>query len=127
MTDDSTTANALVFVYGTLRRGGSNHHRMEGGNWLGPATVAGRLYRVDWYPALVLDAAAGPVAGDLFEIPEGQLPQLDDYEGSEYRRVKAQVLTAEGESVEAWAWEWQEDAHGLQLIAGGNWLAVNQD
>lgn len=119
--------NEHVFVYGTLRRGGSNHHRMEGGRWLGEAHVSGRLYRVDWYPALVLDAEAGQVVGDLMVVDAEQLTQLDHYEGSEYRRVTAQVLTAEGESVEAWVWEWQQDAHGLQLIAGGDWLTVSPD
>jgi len=118
---------ARVFVYGTLRRGGSNHFRMEGGRWLGTASVRGRLYRVDWYPALTLDSEAGPVTGDLIEVAEDRLPLLDDYEGSEYRRVMAQVTNAGGEQVSAWLWEWNEGSDGLQRIAGGDWLAVSPD
>ncbi len=42
--------NHMVFVYGTLRRGGSNHFRMEGAEFLSAATVNGRLYRSFYQP-----------------------------------------------------------------------------
>lgn len=116
-----------VFVYGTLRRGGSNHHRMDGCKWLGPARVNGRLYKVDWYPALVLDAAAAEVAGDLFEATADCLARLDDYEGGEYRRVKARVTDNSGQGVEAWLWEWSDSTKGLQAVISGDWLAVNHE
>ncbi|MEO8614231.1 MAG: gamma-glutamylcyclotransferase family protein, partial [Luteolibacter sp.] len=45
----------MVFVYGTLRRGGSNHFRMDGAEFITAGRIAGRMYKIDWYPGLVLD------------------------------------------------------------------------
>lgn len=55
------------------------------------------------FPGLVLDPAGPLVDVQLFESPD--LPRhwarLDQFEGSGYRRVVAQVRTAEGEA-SAW-------------------------
>ena len=48
-----------VGVYGTLRRGGSQHRRMAGAEWIGACDVRARMYRIDWYPGVVLDDDAG--------------------------------------------------------------------
>ena len=102
-----------VFVYGTLRRGGSNHFRMAGGLFLGEATVRGRLYKIDWYPGLVLDPAGDPIPGEIFEVGAEQLAALDEFEGvsatevegSEYRRVETIAQRQEG-PMSVWVWEW---------------------
>lgn len=115
-----------VFVYGTLRRGGSNDWRMSGASWIGPAEVAGRLYRVDWYPGLVPDPLAGPVTGELHEVDAAMLAALDDYEGPEYRRVRARVAlrgAVGGDTCEAWLWEWLGDIDETRRLATGDWLA----
>ena len=120
-----------VFVYGTLRRGGCNHVRMEGARWLGTGTVRGRLYSLGWYPGLVLDSHAGEVHGDVFEVTAAShLADLDTYEGChadqpgphEYQRVTARVAMAHG-PVDAWMWVWQPpaDAERAQMLCG-NWL-----
>ena len=117
--------SAHVFVYGTLRRGGSNEFRMEDADYLAPASVRGRLYRVAWYPALILDSSAQPVIGDLWSIPESLLEPLDAYEGDEYGRIRSEVTRQDtGELVEVWLWEWR-DAGSLQegsRIGSGNWM-----
>jgi gamma-glutamylcyclotransferase (GGCT)/AIG2-like uncharacterized protein YtfP len=62
------TGTDLLFVYGTLRRGcGSvEAQRLHAqATWLGQGRVRGRLYRVDWYPALVACRSGGDeVTGD---------------------------------------------------------------
>ncbi len=122
----------LVFVYGTLRRGGSNHFRMEGAVFQGAASVRGRLYRIDWYPGLVLDENGGGIAGDVFAVEPGHLRELDDFEGlsadgvegTEYRRVQVPVTLESGTRVEAWIWEWRGPVERFPEVAGGDWLAV---
>jgi len=102
-----------VFVYGTLRREGSNHFRMEGSSFLGEATVRGRLYKIDWYPGLVLDPAGDPVPGEVFEVGPEQLAALDEFEGvsaaevegSEYRRVET-IAQLESGPMTVGVWEW---------------------
>ena len=116
---------ARVFVYGTLRRGGSNNFRMDGCKWLGPAGVNAHLYEVDWYPGLVLDEDAAEVVGDLYEVPNEKMPELDKFEGSEYRRVRAMVQTAEDTAMSAWIWEWNRSTEGLEPIPDGDWLTVD--
>jgi len=58
----------LIFVYGTLRRAaGHPAHRLvvEHGEFAGNGFVRGRLYDAGEYPGLQLEAAAGPVAGEV--------------------------------------------------------------
>ena len=111
----------LVFVYGTLRAGASNHHRMSGAEPVGRATVRGRLYRIDWYPGLVIDPAGEVVTGEVYRVTGELLATLDDFEGGEYGRVRAAV---EGlEKVEAvWVWEYRPRTDEAQRISGGDWL-----
>ncbi len=76
----------LVFVYGTLKQGGSNHHYLAGQTLLGTArTVAGyTLYSLGGYPGLVAEpAAAEGVAGEIWAVEAACLRRLDILEGVE--------------------------------------------
>jgi gamma-glutamylcyclotransferase (GGCT)/AIG2-like uncharacterized protein YtfP len=111
-----------VFVYGTLRRGGSNHFRMEDADFIAAGTVRGRLYRIDWYPGLVLDAGADEITGELYRVPPAVMNALDRYEGDSYRRVQAQVRLGDGRMLAAWVWEWLGPVDESRRITGGDWL-----
>jgi gamma-glutamylcyclotransferase (GGCT)/AIG2-like uncharacterized protein YtfP len=125
---NSTGERFRVFVYGTLRRNGSNHFRMEGGSFLGEATVRGRLYKIDWYPGLVLDPQGDPIPGEIFEVGAEQLAALDEFEGvsaaenegSEYRRVET-IAQLPGGPMTVWVWEWIEAVEEANRIR--DWLA----
>lgn len=116
---------ARVFVYGTLRRGGSNSFRMDGAEFVAAATVNGRLYHISWYPGIVLDPAAGPVRGEIHQVSPERLAALDAFEGPEYRRVETEVTTSEGGRMSAWIWEWARPVEGFGHIAGGDWLEAS--
>lgn len=119
-----------VFVYGTLRRGGSNHFRMAGAEFVTEATVAGRLYRIDWYPGHVLDDAGDEIHGEIFTVGAGLLAALDvfeglsagEIEGSEYRRVRASAIRRDSRPTEAWVWEWLGMTDESHRLADGRWL-----
>lgn len=121
-----------VFVYGTLRRGASNHFRMAGGTFVGAGRVTGWLERIDWYPGLRLDDGGGPVIGEVFEVPAETLRALDAFEGlapgalegPEYRRVMTRVRMTDGTGCDAWVWEWRGAVDPGRRIAGGDWLAA---
>jgi gamma-glutamylcyclotransferase (GGCT)/AIG2-like uncharacterized protein YtfP len=124
-----------IFVYGTLRRGASNHHRLKGAVWRGAATVRGVLYQVSWYPGLVLrDDQVGRVRGDCFEVPVGLMGELDAFEGlppgslcgEEYERVRIDIDLVDGESIRAWAWLWRAGTDGLSKVGSGDWLEVEK-
>ncbi|MDP2225886.1 MAG: gamma-glutamylcyclotransferase family protein [Moraxellaceae bacterium] len=128
--------NELIFVYGSLRRGSA--HAMAQwlasvADWQGEGRVAGTLYRVSWYPALVI-AGEGVAAdeegvqGDVFRLHEASaLAQLDAFEGvrgsvaDEYRRERLAIRMASGE-VQAWVYVWQQSVSGLKPVKGGDWL-----
>ncbi len=120
----------IVFVYGTLRRGGSDHFRMAAAKFVGEATVSGRLYRVHWYPGLVLDEAGDDIHGDVYEMEPSTLAILDVFEGlspggvdgTEYRRLKAEVVLEDGRKVDAWVWEWIGATDEIKRLVDGDWL-----
>jgi gamma-glutamylcyclotransferase (GGCT)/AIG2-like uncharacterized protein YtfP len=112
----------LVCVYGTLRRGGSNHFRMAEARFVENCTLRGRLYRIDWYPGLVLDSGGDEIQGELYMTTPELLAELDAFEGHEYRRIRAAVKTPYGIPMQAWIWEWLMPVDGGQRITGGDWL-----
>jgi gamma-glutamylaminecyclotransferase len=70
-------------VYGTLKRGGRGNRFLAGQEFLGEAVTEPkyRLYDFGTYPGLVRDEANGlAVKGELWEVDESCLAELDDYE-----------------------------------------------
>ncbi len=83
-TPPAPAAAALVFVYGTLKRGGSNHRYLAGQTLIGTArTGAGfTLYSLGHYPGLVAEAAAAEgVSGEIWAVDAACLARLDILEG----------------------------------------------
>ena len=120
----------LVFVYGTLRRGGSNHFRMAGAGFISSGTIRGRMYRIDWYPGLILDPAGDEIHGEVYAVDADLLSALDifeglsagEIEGSEYRRVETTVVKQDSQTLSAWVWEWLGIVDECQRISDGDWL-----
>jgi gamma-glutamylcyclotransferase (GGCT)/AIG2-like uncharacterized protein YtfP len=123
-----------VFVYGTLRKGGSNHFRMGGAELVGDGNLTGEIYLIDdlpdfLFPALKLGGASW-VKGEVYRVNDSQLAALDDFEGIserheepyEYRRVKAVVDLDCGEQIEAWVWEWNGCLDDIKPLPQGDWL-----
>jgi gamma-glutamylcyclotransferase (GGCT)/AIG2-like uncharacterized protein YtfP len=121
-----------VFVYGTLRRGGSNHFRMAGAEFVADGSITGRLYRIDWYPGIVLDPAGDEIRGEVYQVGPEQLAALDAFEGvsageiegSEYRRVRTDVMQKDSRILSAWVWEWLGAVDESQRITDGDWLKL---
>lgn len=76
--------NTRLFVYGTLKRGCSNHAQMAGAQFLGLArTPPGyRLYDLGGYPAIVARPGdANAVVGEVWSVDPEVLARLDRFEG----------------------------------------------
>ena len=74
-----------VFVYGTLKRGGSNHHHLAGQQFVATARTppAFRLYLLDGYPGLVASPENGrSIEGEIWEVDPAGLARLDELEGT---------------------------------------------
>ena len=75
---------SLIFVYGTLKKGGSNHHLLAGQKFLGAArTIPGfRLYDLGGHPGMIpLPGDQAGVIGEVWEVDAASLAQLDVFEG----------------------------------------------
>ena len=84
----------LLFVYGTLKRGGSNHLYLRGQTLVGEArTLPGfRLYGLDGFPGMIAlaDDRAG-VTGEVWSVSPEALTHIDGLEGTAegmYRRAR---------------------------------------
>ncbi len=87
-----------IFVYGTLKRGGRNHHYLVGQQFLGEAhTPAGyTLFSLGDYPGMVrvADDQTG-VTGEVWAVDPAGLQQLDELEGVDeglYERTPIRLL-----------------------------------
>ena len=108
-----------MFVYGTLKKGFSNHFFLSGARYLGPARTVNRyaLY-VDMYPGVYPRDQVSSIVGQLFEVDSATLNRLDALEDHPrlYRRELIEVETDEGRRT-AWIYFYPEK--GGQLIASG--------
>jgi gamma-glutamylaminecyclotransferase len=101
------TGKAILFVYGTLKRGGRNVQLMACGRFLRDAVTAPRyrVYDLGPHPALVVDDASGlAVRGELWEVDAPTLAALDQFEEVPGPFVRAAVEVAGTTGVEAYFW-----------------------
>ena len=81
-----------IFVYGTLKRGHSNHDCLRGQQFIAGAVTQPRyrLHDLGGYPGMVLDERDGiSIHGEVWEIDAACLERLDELEdtaGGEYAR-----------------------------------------
>lgn len=100
--------NAIVFVYGSLKRGRALHHLLQSARFLGTASTSPlyRLFDLGHYPGLVEWPAGLSIAGELYEVDSDCLAQLDDAEGvaeGYYARRDIQLLSP-APAAQAWFW-----------------------
>ncbi|MBO9711984.1 gamma-glutamylcyclotransferase family protein [Sphingomonas sp.] len=107
----------LLFFYGSLVRGQSNHGLVEGrARFLGEDAVAGTLVDLGDYPGAVLGGSDW-ILGEVFEASDPELlALLDDFEGEEYPRVE--TVTRGGHRV----WVYSNPSPG-PAVPGGDWRA----
>ena len=135
MTSKSTPDH--LFVYGTLRLGSSNPHAAflhECCTHAGLGTITGRLYRIGYYPGLLLDPGGVHVVGDVFALPAGEqraglLQQLDHYEGVDRNQTEAEYLRepvmvqADSGPVLCWVYLYNHSVAGKPEITSGDFMA----
>jgi|HubBroStandDraft_1064217.scaffolds.fasta_scaffold55445_2 gamma-glutamylaminecyclotransferase len=115
----------LLFVYGTLKRGLSNHHFLEGQAFVGEAETAPgfALYGLDAYPGMVAGADNAPgVTGEVWSVDDECLAQLDELEGTAeglYRR-EAVPLKAPFADQRVEAYLYLKPVEGLTRL-GNSW------
>jgi len=127
-------AGGRIFLYGTLRRGGSRDvlKFYEGAAFVSVARLRGTLYDLGNYPGLILDDEADFVIGELFDVTVQALAGLDEWEGidpskpdaGEYRRLQTTVEKPDGSPQQCWVYEIRSEVcAGRPVIESGDWLS----
>jgi gamma-glutamylaminecyclotransferase len=101
----------LLFVYGSLRRGMSHHHHLQGQRFVASARSAGK-FAIEHltfegipgsYPRAQESDEGEYLTGEIFEIDAGTLQALDNYEEypTLYDRREFDFITGAGEKIPA--------------------------
>ena len=123
-----------VFVYGTLRRGGSNDitRLQPAPRFIGMSRVQGTLYRLGGYPGLKL-WAGGWVVGEVYEVEPALESVLDLIEGlgpkpgDEYAK-RSVLLSVKGTDMACFLYEINPAyVNGAPTLPGGDWLEEMND
>ena len=85
-----------IFVYGTLKKGGSNHHFLESSEFLRDDVLEDHSIYVSSvfnFP-LLLEDEGGKVHGEIYKIDDNTLANLDmlESEGHLYNRIDRDEL-----------------------------------
>jgi gamma-glutamylcyclotransferase (GGCT)/AIG2-like uncharacterized protein YtfP len=116
----------LVFVYGTLRRGGvrATDEIFPGAKFVGDAFVSGRLYDLGDFPGLLLDeSGARRVVGEVYEVDDETLNKLDAIEApSSYWRKQVEVSVGDKRTT-CWVYAPDPKLYDFRvLIESGDWI-----
>ncbi|MBP1909109.1 gamma-glutamylcyclotransferase family protein [Methanolobus bombayensis] len=87
-----------IFVYGTLKKGDPNHKLLKGSSFVCSTQTAGNYVMIDLgaFPGVLKpeDISQMPVSaimGEVYDISEQTLKELDYYEGDWYYREKIRL------------------------------------
>lgn len=101
----STPKESAVFVYGTLRRGFSNHSLLQTSRFAGKGRTEEpySLWMAE-YPRVCRRPATGPIRGELYLVAPPVLKSLDILEDHPrlYRRELIRIVPDGAEPVPAW-------------------------
>ena len=115
----------LVFVYGTLRRGGARSMsvRFPAAKFIADAEVSGSLYDLGAHPGLLLDGSDSPVTGEVYEVDDETLNKLDEFEASSNYRRKQVELSLGARRRLGWTYEPSPEFYSPRtLITSGDWV-----
>ncbi len=111
----------LLFVYGTLKRGFWNNALLKRAKFIGEGVTRERfkLYTVG-FPYAVPDSGGLPVKGEVYEVDQKTLSELDNLEGYpvHYKRKPVKVKLNSGREVEALMY-YREEPRGIPIPPKG--------
>lgn len=112
----------LLFTYGTLQKGFSNHYLIKGAEYLGSGKTLEKysLYE-SGIPYVFKGEEVSQIHGELYRVDNHTLKIIDRLEGHPdwYRREEVAVLTENGVTVTAWLYFYPEKRG--ELIKSGRY------
>lgn len=109
----------LVFVYGTLRNGRSNHHLLKDAycHGVGRSEASYAMYLKNGYPYITSSENRYQIVGELYSVDDDTLLALDRFEGHprHYKRREIQIVVGEERYN---AWSYFRDPPGVLMHTG---------
>jgi gamma-glutamylcyclotransferase (GGCT)/AIG2-like uncharacterized protein YtfP len=117
----------LVFVYGTLRRGAARAMsiRFPNSKFIADAKVSGSLYDLGGYPGLLLNESNSLVIGEVYEVGDEILNELDYIEASSSYWRKQVEISFVTHRQRCWIYipEYSPEFYSHRtLITSGDWI-----
>lgn len=113
-----------IFVYGTLRKGGSNHRLLEKSKFVGVHITQNEYTMVDFgpFPAL-LEEGVTPITGEVYEIDNPTALAIDRLEGYPHLYQRKVIDTEYGKALVYYIEDISEYSRGraLPIIESGVW------
>lgn len=118
--------NKHLFVYGTLKKGRSNHRLLEAATFIGPAVSLGTNFVMDRICVNeVEDGPSAPVKGELYLVPTARewlrLDRLESHPHVYRRKIRNFLTPADGKQYDAWIYMWEPvyrtRGHGIEFAA----------
>ncbi len=121
-----------LFVYGTLLKGEESHHLLEDSPLIATGYVKGTLYDLHvGFPALSITEIQGRIYGEVYEVTEDLLAELDHYEGCDpddedtlYEKKEVTFYPDKGTPFSVWCYvmnDKQLHRFSTTVISSGNW------
>lgn len=114
----------LVAVYGTLKRGMTNHRLLEEARYVGSDLLTSiTLYDLGDYPAALLESSEG-IQVEVYEVSDAQIADLDRLEEIDPRNPDAGLYSrciCQTRHGNAWIYIYNRAVDGRARIDNGSW------
>lgn len=108
----------IIFTYGTLMKGQSNHnHYLSDNQFVSNGTIEGfEMYDLGWYPGIV--PGNGTVYGEVYAVSDDELRAIDrlEGEGSLYIKTDVNVVLDSGKTIVAGAYVYNRSVEGCERL-----------
>lgn len=123
-------SKSLVFVYGTLRECGTRamSRRFPKARYICTTMVKGNLYDLGAYPGLLLDSGKSKVVGEVYEVNDKMVDELDELEKSSfYIRKRVRITLNDGRNETCWLYVCDPEVYKCdKLIPSGDWIVYSK-
>jgi gamma-glutamylcyclotransferase (GGCT)/AIG2-like uncharacterized protein YtfP len=112
---------SLLFVYGTLKKGCSNHHLLSNSVLVSETFTEGqfRMLDLEFFPGVVEGEPVSRIYGELYDVDTETVDVLDVFEGKWFYREK--VLLENGSKAAMYFLSAKVPFEMYPVISSGNW------
>ena len=97
--------------------------RFPNSKFIADAKVSGTLYDLGAYPGVLLNESNSLVVGEVYEVDDEVLNELDDIEASSYYSRKQFEISLGTDRKACWIYEPNPECYSLHtLITSGDWI-----